>query len=98
MESQNYFTMAQDTIMAIPAEELKNVSLPVRFMVQRSEELYQWVQRDRDLLIAAGLPEATIEELNIAAGALRFGVRKGRARSREVIEAVAEEAPVAAAA
>ena len=58
-------------IEAVPDNDLKSPSMPVDVFLQEVENTYQWVQDDKDKLVAAGLDWTLVDDLPVRAGALR---------------------------
>lgn len=52
-------------------ENTSNPNIPVTVALQEAEDLYDVAKQDKDLLVARGLPEELITQLNQRAGALR---------------------------
>jgi len=58
---------------ALKKEEIQTPYMPIGIYLQEAEDLYQWCIKDKEQLIAAGIPETHFEKVNIGAGALRHG-------------------------
>jgi hypothetical protein len=58
-------------IQAIADDQVKSPTMPVDVFLQEVENTYQWVQDDKDKLVAAGLDWTMVDDLPLRAGALR---------------------------
>lgn len=71
MSDREDYDACYDAFMAIPDEEVKAPEIPVESAIQESENLYFWSLDDKAELMAAGLPETTIDTLTVRNGACR---------------------------
>jgi len=71
MSSAEDYQAKLAAIEAIPDEQLKSPSMPVDVFLQEVENTYQWVQDDKDKLMAAGLDWTLVDDLPVRTGALR---------------------------
>lgn len=71
MSDKQDYDACYNAFMAIPDEEVKAPEMPVDVAVQENENLYYWCLDDKTELLAAGLPETTIDELPVRDGACR---------------------------
>jgi len=58
---------------ALKKEEIQTPYMPIGIFTQEAEDLYQWCLKDKEQLMAAGIPETHFLKLNLGAGALRYG-------------------------
>lgn len=72
MSDKEDYQACYDAFMAIPTNEIKIPYIPVDRALQESENLYQWCQDDKPLLMAAGLPKKTIDAIPVRTGACRI--------------------------
>jgi len=72
MSDKEDYQACYDAFMAIPDADVKIPSMPVDKALQEAENLYQWCQEDKPLLIAAGLKKETIEAIPTRTGACRI--------------------------
>lgn len=70
MEQYQDYEKKLNEIRAIPDRLVKSPYYPVDVFIQEARNLYQWIQNDRDKLIAAGIPEKLIDDLPARANAL----------------------------
>jgi hypothetical protein len=71
MSKENFETL-QEPITALRPEDVKIPNMPVHVSVQEAEDLFQWVQSDKEKLEKAGLDWQLVTELPVRAGALRY--------------------------
>lgn len=71
MSDKQDYDACYEAFMAIPEEEVKAPEIPVDAALQENENLYYWSQDDKTQLLAAGLPEDTLEALPVRTGACR---------------------------
>lgn len=69
--SKNYDALLAEA-QALTKDKIKSPNMPVGIYAQESEDLYQWCKKDKEQLLAAGIPETHFEKVNVAAGALRY--------------------------
>ena len=60
-----------ETISSIPNQHVLTPNLPVDIFLQEAENLFHWVQQDKEKLLSVGIPEELIDDLPRRAGALR---------------------------
>jgi hypothetical protein len=70
MEQYQDYEKKLNEIRAIPDRLVKSPNYPVDVFIQEARNLHQWIQNDRDKLIAAGIPEKLIDDLPVCANAL----------------------------
>ncbi len=61
----------RDDLMQLPAEEVKDPSIPVDIAIQESENLYSWCIPDKGKFLKLSLTEDFLSSLLIRGGALR---------------------------
>ncbi len=72
MSNQDDFEKHAATIEAIDAKDVKHPNMPVGIFFQEAEDLYNWLQKDRKALVAAGLDQSVIDTLPARAGAATY--------------------------
>ena len=60
-----------EAIRSIPDRLVKTPNIPVDEFLQESEDLFRWLQPDKEKIIAAGVPVELIDEMPERAEALR---------------------------
>ena len=98
MEQHKDYEKKLDEIRAIPDRLVKTPYYPVDVFIQEARNLQQWIQQDRDKLIAAGIPAKLIDDLTARANALLVaqGNWIGEYKTRSEAQAVwNEKAPEA---
>ncbi|WP_346856491.1 hypothetical protein [uncultured Draconibacterium sp.] len=98
MSDQQDYDLCYDAFMALPDEEVQAPEIPVDAAVQESENLYFWSLADKAELMAAGLPETTIDTLTVRSGACRVAEalwKSERYTPQEAQKEWAERSPAA---
>lgn len=70
--SKEQFDLKQTDIEAIADNKALSPSIPVSVALQEAEDLYEWCQPDKALLVKAGLNPTLIDELPLRTGACRY--------------------------
>ncbi|MGQ1889480.1 hypothetical protein ACT29H_03470 [Thermophagus sp. OGC60D27] len=65
------FDLHKEDALAINDADVKVPYMPVGIYIQEAEDLAKWAEKDKEKLLAAGLPEGIIEGIPSKAGALR---------------------------
>ena len=60
-----------DEIDAITGDEINYPTMPIDAFLQEAENIYKWVESDKEKLLAAGLDWTMVEDIPLRAGALR---------------------------
>lgn len=97
MENQAILDQLQE-LSSMPAEQVKDPTMPVDVFLQEAENLYHWIQPDKEALVQAGLSEDLLEDLNLRASLLRHaqGVWTKELNSRqEAAQLWKEKSPAA---
>ncbi len=76
MESQNYYNQLEDNLKAIPAEDVKRPSIPIKLYTNESESLNFEAINDRDDFITKGINVDYLDSLDARVGALRHAQAK----------------------
>lgn len=71
MPQKTDFEAHKEEALAIKEDEVKAPYMPVGIYIQEAEDLVKWAERDKEQLVAAGLPEGILESIQSKAGALR---------------------------
>lgn len=71
MPQKTDFEAHKEEALAIKEDEVKVPYMPVGIYIQEAEDLVKWAERDKEKLVAAGLPEGILESIQSKAGALR---------------------------
>lgn len=71
MSNQENYLAKLAAIQAIPADQLKKMSMPIDAYIQEAENLYHWCQDDQAALTTVGLDWTLVDDLPIRAGACR---------------------------
>jgi hypothetical protein len=75
-------------ISAIPHDQIKRPSIPIKAYLQEAEDLQRWSEADKEALLAVGLDWSLVEDLTGRTGALReaesrwFKQRSGREQAQ----------------
>ena len=71
------YNMKLEVIKAIPDDQITPPnSIPVGIYIQESEDLFEWCQEDKDVLMARGLDWTAVEDLPVRRGALSVAEAK----------------------
>ena len=71
------YNMKLEVIKAIPDDQITPPnSIPVGIYIQESEDLFEWCQEDKDVLMARGLDWTAVEDLPVRCGALSVAEAK----------------------
>jgi hypothetical protein len=70
--SKEQFELERVAIEAIAADGLPQPNMPVSIALQEAEDLYEWCQPDKTVLVAAGLDWTQVEGLQSRIGACRY--------------------------
>ena len=68
---QDYEAMLPQAQAILP-DETMTPRMPVGIYLQEAEDLNAWCLKDKEKLMSAGVPETHFENLNLAAGGLRY--------------------------
>jgi len=71
MPQKTDYELHQEEALAIHEADVKEPYMPVGIYIQEAEDLAKWAEKDKEKLLAAGLPEGIIEGIPSKAGALR---------------------------
>ena len=69
MSNQENYLAKLTVIQAIPADQLKKMSMPIDAYIQEAENLYHWCQDDKADLTKVGLDWTLVDDLPVRAGA-----------------------------
>lgn len=70
--SKEQFELKKAEIEAIPDDKVILPNMPVSVALQEGEDLFEWVQPDKQMLINAGLDWRLVEDLPVRIGACRY--------------------------
>jgi len=98
MENKQSYDQMLEAAQNLSQDQIKTPVIPVGTYIQEAEDLSIWSAKDKDKLMAAGIPEITFVNLNILAGALRYSqsIWSEEMKCRQEAEQLwKEEAPLA---
>ena len=98
MANADDLTALRDVLLAIPAENVKEPSIPVDIFLQEAENMITWAQPDLQKLIPIGISMDFLTDMGVRAGACReaqsLWTKEFRGRQEAQIDWIAE-APLA---
>ena len=71
MTKQEAYKALSEEANAFPKDQIKIPYMPMGIYLQECEDLHKWSTKDKDLLIAAGIPEPAFDELDLYINAAR---------------------------